>query len=139
MQDYRFQKEFTVHWGDIDSLGHVNHTRYLVWFETIRCQLMADLGIEIKPDASIGPILANLNTNYHAPLHFPDTVRVGGRISKIGTRSFVLDYVVARTADLDHIVCDARTVLVLFDYQKNKTVPIIDELRKKMMQYMPQE
>ena len=136
MQDYPFQKEFIVHWGDMDSLGHVNHTRYLVWFETVRCQMMADLGIDVKGGATVGPILANLNTNYYLPLYFPDTVQVGVRISKIGRSSFVLDYAVARSEKPEQVVCDAQTVLVLFNYQQNSTLTISDELKQKMAYYM---
>jgi acyl-CoA thioester hydrolase len=135
MQDYPFYKEFKIHWGEVDSLGHVNHTRYLVWFETVRCQFMMELGIEVQGDADIGPILANLNVNYHAPLYFPDTVTVGVRISKIGNSSFVLEYAATRTQDPSKIVCDASTVLVLFNYKKHCKELIYDELKQKMLNY----
>ena len=136
MQHYPFHKEFKIHWGDIDSLGHVNHTRYLVWFETIRCQFMDELGIEVQGRGEIGPILANLNVNYHAPLYFPDTITVGLRISKIGNSSFVLEYAATRTQAPSEVVCDASTVLVLFNYKKHCKELITDEIKRKMQIYL---
>ena len=136
MQNYPFQKEFHIHWGDMDALGHVNHAKYLVWFETIRCQLMSELGIEVTKATEIGPILANLTTNYYAPLYFPDQVKVGVAISHVGNSSFTLEYVVTRLEDVTKSVCVASTVLVLFNYKTNQKVAINEELKQKMTPFM---
>jgi len=132
MNDYHLHRDFPVHWGECDALGHVNHTRYLVWFETVRCLFMAEMGIETNGDLEIGPILANLNTNYHAPLHFPETVRVGVRISRLGNSSFDLEYAVVRTTEPERIICDGRTVMVLFNYETKRKQPIEGALRAGM-------
>jgi acyl-CoA thioester hydrolase len=132
MKDYHLHRDFPVHWGECDALGHVNHTRYLVWFETVRCLFMAEMGIETSGELDIGPILANLNTNYHAPLHFPDTVRVGVRLSRLGNSSFDLEYAVVRTEEPSGVVCDGRTIMVLFNYATSKKQAIAGELRSRM-------
>ena len=52
---------FSTHWGEMDALGHINHTRYLVWMETARIELFRAVGLLEHPD--IGPILANINVD----------------------------------------------------------------------------
>ena len=136
MDGFSFCKKFPIHWGDMDSLGHVNHTKYLVWFETIRCLFFTEIGLVSEGTPEIGPILANANINYRAPLHFPDTVDIGLRVSRMGNTSFVLEYVLYRESDPNTLICDATTVVVLVNYQKNKKTPIPEEMRKRIAAFM---
>ena len=137
MDGFSFWQTFPIHWGDMDALGHVNHTKYLLWFETIRCLFFTEIGLVSSGAPEIGPILANANINYRAPLHFPDTVNVGLRVSKIGNTSFVLEYVLSRESDPNTVICDATTVVVLVDYKKSKKTSIPAEMREKMKPFMP--
>jgi len=41
-----------VHHDDLDSLDHVNNTRYFVWFERLRVRHMAHYGIGLLNDAA---------------------------------------------------------------------------------------
>ena len=93
---------------------------------------MAEMGIETSGELDIGPILANINASYHAPLHFPDTVSVGVRLSRLGNSSFDLEYAVVRSEEPSRIVCEGRTVMVLFNYQNNGKQAITGELRARM-------
>ncbi|MFT4623328.1 MAG: acyl-CoA thioester hydrolase, partial [Myxococcota bacterium] len=36
MSDWPVSVVLPVLWGDMDALGHVNNTRYFVWFEAAR-------------------------------------------------------------------------------------------------------
>ena len=139
MKGFSFYKKFPVHWGDMDALGHVNHTKYLLWFETVRCLFFSEIGLVSTGAPTIGPILANANVNYRAPLHFPDTVDVGLRVSRIGNTSFVLSYELYRESDHNTIICDATTVVVLVDYQKNQKTPIPQAMRTKMQAFVRKE
>ena len=99
MNHYPFTVCFPVHWGDMDALGHVNHTRHLVWMETARIKLFDEIGLDWRAESTPGPILANLNVDYLAPVHFPARVECGLRTSRIGNTSFVIDYGVYRMCE----------------------------------------
>lgn len=130
--DFPFYQTYPIHWGDIDALGHVNHAKYLTWFETIRCSFFTEVGLINSGKPKTGPILVNINVNYRAPLHFPDTVKVGLGVSRIGNTSFVLQYALFRESEPQNVVCEATTVIVLFDYEANKTIAMPESLRQQM-------
>ncbi|HWR52829.1 MAG TPA: thioesterase family protein, partial [Bryobacteraceae bacterium] len=77
-----------VHWGDQDSFGHVNNVMYLRWAETARVDYLIRVGIWQRYEMErIGPIVANITCDYRRALEYPETVRVGARITGVGTSS----------------------------------------------------
>ena len=135
---FPFYQQYPVHWGDVDALGHVNHAKYLTWFETIRCSLFTKFGLQNAGTPKLGPILVNLNINYRAPLYFPETVRAGVGVSRIGNTSFVLQYGLSTLSKPQEVICDATTVIVLLDYETNKKTQISQEIREKMKSFILQ-
>lgn len=137
MKDYPITVRFPVHWGEMDALGHVNHTRYPVWMETARLMLFERIGLLAEGKSSLGPILVNMNINYRAPVHFPAELICGTRISRIGNTSFTMEYVVAHAESVDQIVADGTTVIVLYNYADERTVPVPVELKAAMEALKP--
>ena len=71
------------------DLGHVNHTRFLVDGER-QIALFEQIGLCRQPE--VGPILANINVDYLAPVHHPATIVCGTRVTGLGNTSFTLEY-----------------------------------------------
>ena len=117
---------FSTQWGDMDALGHINHTRYLVWMETARIALFRTVGLLDIPD--IGPILANINANYHLPVHHPATLWCDVSVSRIGGKSFTLHYTMG-IKESKAAVVEGTTVIVVYDYKNNCSVVIPDDVR----------
>ncbi len=136
MSKYALKMTFPVHWGDMDALGHVNHTRYLLWMETARIQFFDEVGLDWRDESTPGPILANLNVDYLAPVHYPATLECGLCISRIGKTSFVIDYDIWVADTPETLMCRGQTVVVVYDYASKSTVPIADTLRKNLAQYV---
>ena len=132
MKDYPITIEFPVHWSDLDALGHVNHARFLTWMESARIALFEQVGLAWKNQPTHGPILANLNVDYRAPVHYPSMIVCGVRVQRIGNTSFVLEYGVAQSKSLDEFVAVGTSVIVLYDYQAATTVPIPQQLRSEL-------
>ena len=130
MTDFFTTIRFPTHWGDMDALGHVNHTRYLVWMETARIKLFHDVGLMDIPN--IGPILANINADYHRPIHHISDVWCGVRITRVGTKSFTLHYAIGLDGD-ETYVAEATTVIVVYDYHSNCSTPIPDKVRALLL------
>lgn len=78
-----------VAWGDLDAYGHVNNVTYLYYFENARMAYFNQIGVsELMEAQQLGPIVGNTDCTYRSPLHHPDTVTIGTRISRIGKASF---------------------------------------------------
>jgi acyl-CoA thioester hydrolase len=122
-----------VWWGDQDSLGHVNNTIYLRWFETSRIAYCERVGLwNLMKAERIGPILAAVHCNFRHQLHYPDTVLVGTRVGRMGRTSLTLEHVV-ESESIGSIVADGHCVLVVYDYEKQQPRPIPEEMRAAIL------
>ena len=116
-----------VRWSDPDLLGHVNHARYLSYFEDARMELLAASPTGL-PDAGRGCIAARVAVDYLAPVEFRPglTLRVESTVSKVGTSSWTLDQ---RLYDGDTEVARCGCVLVAYSYADGKARPLDDDER----------
>ena len=122
--------EIPVQWGDQDALRHVNNTVYLRWFETSRIAYSRRLGLwDLFETANVAPILASIHCDYRRPLTYPDTVRVGSRIAKVGRTSLTMEHRVVGLAS-NAVAAEGLGVLVMYDYGKTEPWPIPDEIRR---------
>lgn len=129
MQAYPVTIEFPVHWGEMDALGHVNHTRFLVWMESARIALFEQIGLMAQGQPEVGPILANINVDYLAPVHHPATIVCGTRVTGLGNTSFTLEYGVSLNDRPDILVARASSVIVLVNYVEGRKVKLSPNLR----------
>jgi acyl-CoA thioester hydrolase len=120
--------DWPVAWGEMDTLGHVNNTVYLRWFETARIAYFDALGLtEGMHGSGVGPILARQTIDYRKPVKYPDRVRIETRVSSTGTTSFTLRFRIV--SEKLGVVAEGDGVCVMFDYVKNTKVVLGDELR----------
>lgn len=118
-----------VQWGDQDAFGHVNNVVYFRWFESARIDLLSHFSSSVTmQNGGIGPILASISCDYRQQLHFPDTVRIGSRVNRIGRSSMEIEHAIASESQ-GKIIAEGRSVLVVFDYQANRPTRIPEDLR----------
>ncbi len=129
LADYPYIHWEEVHFRDLDALGHVNNVVYASWLESARVRYYLDL-MQV-PLSEVGLILAELTISYKAPAYFGERMAVGVRVSSIGTKSFVMDYMIVREGD-ERVIATARTVQVCYDYKRGVTVPVSDEFRRRV-------
>jgi acyl-CoA thioester hydrolase len=124
-----------IHWGDQDAFGHVNNTVPIRWFESSRIGYIEQGCSRLMKDSRrIGPILASIACNYRRQLHFPDTVRVGARVSRLGRSSLTMEHVVYSETQ-QAIAADGSSVIVIFNYETNRPTRIPDEVRAAIEQF----
>lgn len=122
--------EIPVQWGDQDAFRHVNNTVYLRWFESSRVAHCRKLGIwDMLDTNNIGPILAAVHCDYRRPLTYPDTVRIGSRVARVGRTSLTLEHRVVGLAS-NLVAAEGTAVLVLYDYNRSEPCPIPDSIRQ---------
>jgi acyl-CoA thioester hydrolase len=120
-----------VLWGDQDSFEHVNNIVYLRWCETARIDYLRRVGLwDLLKSKGIGPIVAHIGCDFRKPVEYPDEIRIGARVTKIGNSSFVMIHrIVSRTHG---VAADATSTLVVYDYNAGKSVPVPDSIREAM-------
>jgi acyl-CoA thioester hydrolase len=121
--------DIPVAWGEMDAFGHVNNVVYFRYFETGRIAYMRALGDEYIQNSEVGPILASIGCRFKFPLTFPDTVRVGVRVTEIGADRFTALH---RVVSLRHqrIAAEGEGVVVTYDYRTGEKAPLPGALRR---------
>lgn len=134
----RYRCDIQVRFRDIDGLGHINNAVYHSYIEMCRTQWLDDgLGCGVFAKGQRVPIiLARTEMDYLKQAHLHDRIHVEGFISHIGEKSFHQRYEIKTQ---QHTVAVAKAVLVWFDFDRNQSVPIPDDKRALMREYMPAE
>jgi acyl-CoA thioester hydrolase len=120
-----------VAWGELDALGHVNHTVFLRWFENVRFAWFERVGIAAlmrESDGAWGPILARISCDYRAPVGFPDTILCSARCVRLGNSSLTLRSQVW-SEQRRAIVAEGEVVVVMLDYEAQRSVAIPEVVR----------
>lgn len=135
LKDYSCIISQQVQWGDMDAANHVNNTVYLRYFESARIEFFNQIGfMDFSGDEGVGPILAETNCKYKAPLTFPDNIKITARIlpDSITEYGFIMQHVVY-SEKLQRIAAEGSSRIVCYDYKhKHKAVipnDLIDKLR----------
>ncbi|MDA1251434.1 MAG: thioesterase family protein [Planctomycetota bacterium] len=125
--------EFPIQWGDQDALAHVNNVIYFRWWETSRVTYAKRIGMfggDTFPHdrPRTGSVLAGMQCNFRKQLNWPDSVRVGSRVKRVGNSSLEIEHRLL-SANVDGVIADAVSTMVAFDFDQQKTVRVSDEIR----------
>ncbi len=107
-------------------MGHVNHAVYFTYLEQCRLTFWRDLTGWPSPHTRV--ILARAECDYRAPAHFGDELEVRLKVEEIGRSSFVLVYEI-ETVVAERVIATGKTVMVAYDYDAAKSVPLPAETR----------
>ncbi len=132
LKDYPIILTLPILWGDQDAFGHVNNVVYFRWCESARVAYLNDTGLQaLMSQANLGPILASIKCDYLRQLNYPDTVRIGARITRISNKSVSMEHAIFSDS-LQAIAAKSDSVVVLFDYGQQKSCAIPDNVRQKI-------
>lgn len=133
LDDYRVKMPIRTRFGDTDMLGHVNNAVYSTYFESGRLEYWAELNgghsFENWPF-----ILARSEIDFLAEAHAVEDLTLGIRVSRLGKKSFDLEYLLVRDED-GKTIARGRSVQVMFDYSTKQTLPIDDETRLRLIEF----
>jgi acyl-CoA thioester hydrolase len=118
-----------VRWSDPDTLGHVNHARYLSYFEDARMDLLALAPTGVPGTAgNRGCIAARVAVDYLSPVTYRPglTLTVTTTVTRVGTSSWTLDQ---RMSDAGTPVARCECVLVAYDYPGGRSRPLDEDER----------
>jgi acyl-CoA thioester hydrolase len=120
LTEFPFVHRERVRFSDRDAIGHVNNAVYSTYLEEARIGVLGGLA---------DFILARVEIDFRAELRAGEDVEIRTRCPRVGTKSFDLEHVISANG---RVVAEAKSVLVSYDYARGESVPIPDELRKRL-------
>lgn len=137
MTSFKHKTPVQVRFKDYDGMGHINNANHLTYIELARLKYFEHV---------IGPgsdwvrqralILARVEIDYTAPILLGDQIAVFTRCSAIGKKSFELSWQIAEdNKETPRIFAKGKAVLVCYDYEKETTVEVPAENRRKLQDF----
>lgn len=127
-----FIEKITPRFCETDALGHINNVAYFSWFEGCRnCVFKI-----FVPDLDIkkwNMILAHMEIDYLAQGEYRLEVEVRTYFEKIGNSSL---NIVHEAYQEGQMIAKCKLVMIHFSYETNKSVPIPDDIRTKLLKNM---
>jgi acyl-CoA thioester hydrolase len=125
VEGFPFVHRETVRFRDLDGMGHVNNAVFSTYLEQARLAWFGTA--ETLPLSDV--ILARTEIDFRSPVAMGETVEIGVRASRLGTKSFELEYELQAGGRL---VAEAKSVLVGYDYSRGESSTIPERWRRRL-------
>ena len=110
-------------------MGHVNHATYLQYMETARVELARSLG-QVTEGFRSSFILASAHCEFKKPITDERRITVTVWVSRIGDRSWDLDYSIRGPRKAEYAI--GRTTMVTYDYKTRSAPKIVGKLKREL-------
>lgn len=125
---YRHFATITTRWMDDDVYGHVNNVVYYSFFDTVVNGYLVGAGVLDPRTSPVIGLVVETRCHYFRPVGFPDAVRVGLSVARIGTSSVRYEVGVFRN-DEPETAARGHFVHVYVDRASRRPVPVPDAMR----------
>src|SRR5512146_3439604 len=133
--DFAHWHPVEVRFADTDAMGHVNNAAYLTYAEIARLAYYEQVTGEPLPlathGAEEGMILAEIRITYRNQAFYGETLAVETRVDRIGRTSFTMVHRLSAPESRygpARLIAVADSVLVMYDYQDERPIPVSPEL-----------
>jgi len=135
MSEFRFYHPIEIRYGDIDAQRHINNARYFTFMEQARASYLMNLGLWSGEDFDrIGIIMAEQSCTYLVPITLLQSVEVGVRTERMGSKSIAMEYIL-RDAQSQKELATGKSILVTYDYQSAQSMPIPPKWRETIERF----
>lgn len=136
-EKFTFSQSIQMRWNDCDPLGHVNNAIFITYFEMGRGRFMLNASAQwdwTKNMFLIGRIEANYLKELKLTAVNP---KVWIRTKKIGSKSFVLEYLITSEGKDGSLIAHAtgETVQVMFDMFNKTTIEVPQWLKDDFVKF----
>jgi acyl-CoA thioester hydrolase len=132
---FRYRFPIEVRFRDLDSLGHVNNAVYLTYLESARIAWWMHVTGQ-RGLGGLDMILARVELDFRSPALYGEVLEVGVRCASVRRSSFSMESDIADRAS-GRLVAQARKVLVHFDYAMQRSTPLPEDLRQRLLAQDP--
>lgn len=129
--EFRHRTSVQVRFRDIDAFGHVNNAVFFSYVELARIRYLLDVLKPEEPFDRLPLILARVELDFRSPIAFGEEVSVETRVNRVGRTSFAMSHRMTAGPE-GRLAADVQTVLVVYDYEAARPMPVPDEWRTRM-------
>lgn len=129
-QTYRVWGQEHVRYSDTDANGHVNNVSYAAYLETGRTTLAQACGLPIGLHSGIHTVLARVEIDYLAEVHWPAALDIGLAVVRVGRSSVT---VIQGVFVGDRCVAKGREVMVMVETATGRSTPIPNPVREALL------
>lgn len=127
-----YEMNISPKFGDVDGLGHVNNTILPEWFEQARNPIYKIFNPTFT-FADWNLIVARFEVDFVSQLYLEHDALIKSSISKVGNTSFE---VYQEAHQQNNLCARGKTVLVHYDFKKQKSVQIPKALRESLQEQL---
>ena len=137
MEGFKHKTPIQVRFKDVDMMGHINNADYFSYVEIARLNYYDSVvGADTDWHKQHGLIMAHFEVDFRQAAFFDDKISVYTRCSKLGTKSFDLEWKIIKEASHnEEILAEGKTIVACYDYNTGKTIEIPPERRKLIEEY----
>jgi acyl-CoA thioester hydrolase len=128
-ETYRVWGQERVRYSDTDAQGHVNNVSYAAYLETGRTTLALACGLPIGTEANTHTVLARVEIDYLAEVHWPASLDLGIAVVRVGRSSVT---VIQGIFHGERCVAKGYEVMVMVENATGRATPIPDDLRARL-------
>jgi len=108
--------EIRVRYAETDRMGYVHHSRYAVFLEMGRTELLRQAGVCYRDleDAGVFFVVAKMSVSFKAPARYDDVLVLTTRVKRMTMARIDHEYRLVRK-DTDELLTEAETTLACVD------------------------
>lgn len=121
---------------DMDAFGHINNANYLTYLEEARIKYLDDIIHWDYGWSKNAIIMARTEIDFKMPALYKDIVKIYTRCTKLGTKSFTLEYKMIKIENGEEIILAmALTVVVMYNYEIKSSVNVPEEWKEAIRKF----
>jgi YbgC/YbaW family acyl-CoA thioester hydrolase len=136
-QFLKYSIEERVRWGDVDAARIIFYGAYIRFFEFAETELFRAVNLPYSvmfEELDVWLPRAHIECDFRHAAQLDDLLEVSVFVGRIGTKSLRLNFEVRRKGE-DQIIAEAHFVLVSVRRDTFETVPIPEELKRRLAPY----
>lgn len=136
-ESWKFHIDERVRWGDVDAARIIFYGAYIRFFEFAETELFRTVNLPYSvmfDELDVWLPRAHLECDFRRVAQLDDLLEVSVYVGRIGTKSLRLNFEVRRKTE-EALVAEAHFVLVAVRRDTFETVPIPDELKRRLAPY----
>ena len=133
-ETYKLELQLRIDWSDLDMYKHVNNISFMRYMQSGRVNFWEASGIyEMYENSNMGTMLVSTHCDFKKSLYYPGKAIVKTKLDFIKNSSFGLKHLILDEAN--EICAEGKDVVVCYDFAKDKTFRIPEDLREKLSEF----
>lgn len=133
---FKHSTPIQLRFADMDAFGHINNANYLTYLEEARIKYLDDIIHWDYGWSKMAIIMAHVDIDFKLPTLYKDDAVIYTRCSKLGTKSFTLEYKMIKIENGEEIILAmATTVVVMYNYEIKSSVHVPEEWKEAIKKF----